>query len=246
MSAPVLSLQNIKKQYVLGGSDFWALKGVSFDVNEGEFVALMGPSGSGKSTLMNIVGILDRQTEGRYLLSGKDVTDLSENERAEVRNATIGFVFQSFHLLPRFNLLENVEVPLMYAGYTSQVRRARALELLERVGLADKHKNLPGQISGGQKQRVAVARALAVNPALLLADEPTGNLDTATGDEIMGLFRDLNDGGATILVVTHEPEIAEQTKRTVRLRDGLLERDERHQQRRTPSRPVLEQAYVGA
>lgn len=240
MSEPVLSLQGIKKQYLLGGTDFWALKGVSFDVKEGEFVALMGPSGSGKSTLMNIVGILDRQTEGRYLLDGADVTDLSENERAEVRNATIGFVFQSFHLLPRFNLLENVEVPLMYAGYAPRVRRERALDMLDRVGLADKYKNLPSQISGGQKQRVAVARALAVHPALLLADEPTGNLDTATGDEIMALFRDLNDAGATIMVVTHEPEIAEQTKRTVRLRDGLLERDEHHEQRRTPYRPTAE------
>ena len=245
MTKAVISLQNIKKQYLLGDTDFWALKGVSFEVMPGEFVALMGPSGSGKSTLMNILGILDRQTEGHYLLDNQDVTDLSENKRAEVRNATIGFVFQSFHLLPRFNLMENVEVPLRYAGYAPQVRRERALDMLERVGLADKARNLPSQISGGQKQRVAVARALAVNPALLLADEPTGNLDTKTGDEIMTLFRELNDDGATIVVVTHEPEIAEQTKRTVKLRDGLLESDDVHKQRRTASYSQTKPQYTG-
>ncbi len=221
----VLRLEAITRRYDLGDTAFWALKGVSFDVYAGEFVALMGPSGSGKSTLMNILGILDEPTGGRYLLSGADVTDLSEGERAEVRNRFIGFVFQAFHLLPRYSLLENVETPLLYAGVKPKVRRERALELLAKVGLADKAKNLPSQISGGQKQRVAVARALSLNPALLLADEPTGNLDTQTGEDIMTLFRELNDEGTTVVVVTHEPDIAAWTKRTVRLRDGLLESD---------------------
>ncbi len=230
MTSPVLSLKNIKKVYVMGESEFWALKGVSFDLYEGEMVALMGPSGSGKSTMMNIIGILDNATEGDYILRGENVSDLDEFDRAEIRNAYIGFIFQSFHLLPRLNLLENVEVPLTYAGYAPRVRRDRALDMLEKVGLADKRRNLPSQISGGQKQRVAVARALAMNPALLLADEPTGNLDTQTGNEIMGLFHKLNDEGVTVLIVTHEAEIAEQTKRSIRLRDGLLETDQVHKQ----------------
>lgn len=234
MSVPVLSLQEVVKSYPFAGGEFLALKGVSFDVHEGDMVALMGPSGSGKSTLMNILGILDRQSAGRYLLRGDDVTALNENERAEARNVYIGFVFQAFHLLPRFSLLENVEVPLLYAGVPPRERRERALSLLERVGLADKHRNTTAQISGGQKQRVAVARALAMNPALLLADEPTGNLDTRTGDEILQLFHDLNGEGSTIVIVTHEPEIAAQAERTIWLRDGLVESDERQ----VPIRPL--------
>ena len=230
MSTPVLSLREIEKAYEVADGAFWALKGVSFEVHEGEMVALMGPSGSGKSTLMNILGILDRQSDGRYLLRGDDVSDLDENQRAEARNVYIGFVFQSFHLLPRFSLLENVEVPLLYAGIPPRERRERSLALLERVGLADKARSTTAQISGGQKQRVAVARALAMDPALLLADEPTGNLDTRTGDEIMALFHELNAEGSTIVIVTHEPDIAEQTKRTIFLRDGVLESDERHAQ----------------
>ncbi len=230
--ALVFSLKDIKKAYEMGEEDFWALKGVSFNLYEGEMVALMGPSGSGKSTLMNIIGILDNATEGDYILQGENVSELDEFDRAEIRNAYIGFVFQSFHLLPRLNLLENVEVPLTYAGYSSRVRRNRAFEMLEKVGLADKWRNLPSQISGGQKQRVAVARALAMKPALLLADEPTGNLDTQTGNEIMGLFHTLNDEGVTVMIVTHESEIAEQTKRSIRLRDGILESDQEHPQDR--------------
>ncbi|MCA9835288.1 MAG: ABC transporter ATP-binding protein [Trueperaceae bacterium] len=241
MSSAVLSLKNIKKAYVMGETEFWALKGVSFDIHEGEMVALMGPSGSGKSTLMNIIGILDNPTEGDYILRGENVSDLDEFDRAEIRNAYIGFVFQAFHLLPRLNLLENVEVPLTYAGYAPWVRRERAMDMLNRVGLADKWRNLPSQISGGQKQRVAVARALAMNPALLLADEPTGNLDTQTGNEIMGLFHSLNDEGVTVLIVTHEAEIAQQTKRSIRLRDGLLESDRGHEQQR----PILHEAVFG-
>jgi putative ABC transport system ATP-binding protein len=232
MSTPVLSLQDIKKVYTMGDSEFWALKGVSFDIQEGEMVALMGPSGSGKSTLMNIIGILDKPSERQYLLRGEDVSSMDEIDRAEIRNAYLGFVFQAFHLLPRLNLLENVEVPLTYAGYAPRVRRKRAMNMLTKVGLADKWRNLPSQISGGQKQRVAVARALSMNPALLLADEPTGNLDTKTGQEIMTLFHELNDEGVTVLIVTHENEIAEQTKRIIRLRDGILERDEINDPRR--------------
>jgi putative ABC transport system ATP-binding protein len=232
MSELVFSLRDIKKSYTMGDDVFWALKGVSFDLHEGEMVSLMGPSGSGKSTLMNIIGILDNASEGEYMLRGEQVSELDEYDRADIRNDYIGFVFQAFHLLPRLNLLENVEVPLTYAGYSATVRRDRAFDMLERVGLADKWRNLPSQISGGQKQRVAVARALAMKPALLLADEPTGNLDTQTGNEIMGLFHSLNDEGVTVLIVTHESEIAEQTMRSIRLRDGLLERDERHAQKR--------------
>jgi putative ABC transport system ATP-binding protein len=227
VNEPVLSLRDVTKAYPSAGEMFWALKGVSFEVDAGEMLALMGPSGSGKSTLMNILGLLDRQTGGRYLLNGTDVTDLTEDARAEARNQAIGFVFQAFHLLPRASLLENVEVPLTYAGWRARERRARAHALLERVGLGDKAGSTPSAISGGQKQRVAVARALAMSPALLLADEPTGNLDTATGNEIMGLFHDLNAEGATIVVVTHEPDIAAQAARTVVLRDGFIESDAR-------------------
>lgn len=234
----VLRLEEITKRYELGDTEFWALKSVSFDIYAGEFVALMGPSGSGKTTLMNILGILDGPTSGRYLLNGTNVTDLSEGERAEVRNRFIGFVFQAFHLLPRYSLVENVETPLMYAGFKPRARRERAMEMLTKVGLADKARNLPSQISGGQKQRVAVARALSLNPALLLADEPTGNLDTKTGDEIMNLFRELNDEGTTVVIVTHEPDIAKQTKRAIRLRDGLLESDTVQAQRRPRGAPT--------
>jgi putative ABC transport system ATP-binding protein len=221
----VLELRDITKTYTMGEVEFQALRGVSLTIDSGEMVALMGPSGSGKTTMMQIIGLLDRPSSGEYLLRGADVTTLTENERSEARNVSIGFVFQAFHLLARQNILENVELPLMYAGVPAKDRRERALALLEKVGLADKWRNLPSQISGGQKQRVAVARALTMSPAILLADEPTGNLDSRTSVEIMALFQDLNDEGTTVVVVTHEPDIGEHCKRVVRLRDGLLESD---------------------
>ncbi len=222
---PILKLTDITKTYRMGEQDFQALKGVSLEITEGEMVALMGPSGSGKTTLMQIIGLLDRASTGQYFLRGQDVTQLSENARAESRNLEIGFVFQAFHLLSRQNLLENVEVPLTYAGVPARERRERAMQMLEKTGIADKWRNLPSQISGGQKQRVAVARALTMSPAILLADEPTGNLDTRTSEEIMALFQDLNDEGSTVIIVTHEADIGEHCKRIVRLRDGLTESD---------------------
>lgn len=221
----VVALDQVRKVYKSGALEFEALKGVSLEIRTGEMVALMGPSGSGKTTLMQIIGLLDRPTEGRYVLAGRDVTTLTENERAEVRNQEIGFVFQAFHLLPRLNVLENVEVPLIYAGYGPEERRERALEVLQKVGLGDKLKNLPSQLSGGQKQRVAVARALTMRPSILLADEPTGNLDSKTAAEVMRLFQELNDEGTCVIVVTHEADIAEYTGRIVRIRDGQIESD---------------------
>ena len=223
---PVLRLEQVRKSYPLAQEQFWALKGVSFDVHEGEMVSLMGPSGSGKTTLMNIIGLLDRPSSGHYQLRGQDVSQLGENARAAVRNRMIGFVFQAFHLLPRLSVLENVEVPLTYAGVPRRERRARSSAMLEKVGLGDKLRNRPTQLSGGQKQRVAIARALAMNPALLLADEPTGNLDTRTGEEILDLFENLNREGVTVMIVTHEPEVTARTRRIIRLRDGLLDRSD--------------------
>lgn len=225
MSDPVVQLHEVHKIYDLGETHFEALGGVSLNIYPGEMVALMGPSGSGKTTLMQIIGLLDRPSSGQYVLRGQDVTELTENERAEVRNQEIGFVFQAFHLLPRMSVLENVEVPMTYAGVSTAEQREQALEALRKVGLAGKEKNLPSQLSGGQKQRVAVARALTMRPSILLADEPTGNLDSRTSVEIMGLFQELNDEGTTVIIVTHEPDIAEYTGRIVRIRDGQLESD---------------------
>jgi len=221
----VISCTDITKAYVMGTQTVHALRGVSFDISRNEYVALMGPSGSGKSTMMNIVGCLDTPTSGEYILNGHDVKTLSDNELASVRNKEIGFVFQTFNLLPRSSALANVELPLVYAGVKTSERRERAEAVMEKVGLTDRMHHKPNELSGGQRQRVAIARALINNPSILLADEPTGNLDSKTGYEIMELFEDLYAQGNTIILVTHEEDIAEHARRVVRLRDGLLESD---------------------
>lgn len=221
----MLKIDSLKKTYQMGKIHVEALKGVSFQISAGEFVAIMGPSGSGKSTLMQLIGCLDKPTAGSYILDSQLVSQKSEYELAEIRNKRIGFVFQQFNLLPRNNLLQNVELPLVYAGLRSSERRKLAFEALKKVGLEDRIKHNPNEISGGQKQRVAIARALVNNPAIILADEPTGNLDTQTGNVIMNIFNELNEAGHTIIVVTHEEAIAHYTNRIITLRDGLIEKD---------------------
>jgi putative ABC transport system ATP-binding protein len=218
----LIELQHIKKDYDLGLSKVPALRDIHFSIERGEFVAIVGQSGSGKSTLMNIIGCLDIPTEGRYRLSGRDVSTLSDDELADVRNLEIGFVFQSFQLLPRASALENVELPLIYRGLSRKERRERALHAIALVGLEDRMKHKPAELSGGQRQRVAIARALVTQPSLLLADEPTGNLDSRTGEEIVGLFLDLHRNGNTIILVTHEPKLAARCPRAVRIVDGLV------------------------
>ena len=221
----IIRTEGIRKDYVLGAETVQAVRGVDLLIERGEFVAVMGPSGSGKSTFMNILGCLDTPTAGRYWLNSQLVSELDEDELARVRNREIGFVFQTFNLLPRATCLHNVELPLIYAGVPAKERRDRAAAKLELVGLGDRMDHKPPEISGGQRQRVAVARALVNEPALLLADEPTGNLDSATSEEIMGVFTDLNRSGQTIVLVTHEHDIAEYAKRQVHLRDGVIEKD---------------------
>mgnify|MGYP001249943123 FL=1 len=233
MAKKVIEIQNITRHYKMGQTVVKALDGVTFDVMENEYIAIMGPSGSGKSTLMNMIGCLDTPTSGEYILNGHRVSELDDSELAQVRNKEIGFVFQTFNLLPRTDCLSNVELPLIYAGVKKQERKQRAEETLTRVGLGDRVHHKPNELSGGQRQRVAIARALVNNPSILLADEPTGNLDSKTGDEIMILFEELCRAGNTIILVTHENDIANHARRILRLRDGLIEVDE------TVEHPVL-------
>ena len=225
MNDIIIRTEGLKKDYVLGAETVHAVRGVDIEITRGEFVAVMGPSGSGKSTFMNLIGCLDTPTAGEYWLNGTSVKKLSDDELARVRNREIGFVFQTFNLLPRATSLHNVELPLIYAGIKSRERRELAREKLELVGLGDRMDHKPPELSGGQRQRVAIARALVNSPALLLADEPTGNLDSSTSGEIMEVLKVLNEGGQTIVLVTHEHDIAEYAKRQVHLRDGVVERD---------------------
>ena len=223
----LIVLRDVKKIYPMGAEAVHALDGITLDIYPNEYVAIMGPSGSGKSTLMNVVGCLDSPTSGLYRLSGRNVSEMADDELAEVRNEEVGFVFQTFNLLPRANCLQNVELPLIYSGKRRGKRRAMAEHALDQVGLSDRVTHKPNELSGGQRQRVAVARALVNNPALVLADEPTGNLDTKTGEEIMLLFETLYRRGNTLLVVTHEEHVARHARRVIRLRDGLVESDQR-------------------
>ncbi len=226
MQEQVISCEDLARHYRVGNQTVKALRSVSLTIQKGEYVAIMGPSGSGKSTFMNIIGCLDTPSRGTYILNGTDVSKLEDNKLAEIRNKEIGFVFQTFNLLPRYSALENVMLPLIYAGFNFDERRTRALEVLNQVGLSDRVSHKPNELSGGQRQRVAVARALVNKPSIILADEPTGNLDSRTSVEIMNLFNDIHSLGNTIILVTHEEDIALHAHRVIRLRDGKIDRDE--------------------
>ncbi|MDR6123917.1 putative ABC transport system ATP-binding protein [Bacillus sp. SLBN-46] len=223
MGKPIIQIKDLMKTYKLGGETVHALNNVSIEIDKGEFLAIIGPSGSGKSTLMNMIGCLDRPQSGKYLLAGKDIGKMNDNQLATIRNQKIGFIFQNFNLLTKLTALENVELPLLYSGVPTKERRERALESLQKVGLKDRSGHLPTQLSGGQQQRVAIARALVGNPAILLADEPTGALDSKTSKEILSIMKELNELGHTIILITHDLEIAKQAKRMVSIQDGQLQ-----------------------
>ena len=226
MAQPIIEIKDIKRNFALGSETVYVLKGINLTINKGEYVALMGPSGSGKSTLMNLLGCLDTPTSGSYILNGKDVSKMTDNELAEIRNKEIGFVFQTFNLMPRTTALDNVALPLVYAGKNKKDRTKRAAEVLGLVGLGDRMDHRPNQLSGGQRQRVAVGRALVNHPSIILADEPTGNLDSKTSVEIMNLFNEIHEQGNTVILVTHEEDIARFAHRIIRLKDGEIESDE--------------------
>ncbi len=225
----IIHLEDIRKSYYMGHQELEVLKGISLEINKNEYVALMGPSGSGKSTLMNILGCLDSPTSGKYILNNHDVSQMTDNDLAEVRNQEIGFVFQQFHLLPRLTALENVALPLLYAGMGRKLRMEKAKHVIEMVNLTDRSNHKPNELSGGQCQRVAIARALVNDPSIILADEPTGNLDTKTSNEIMDIFGDIHQNGNTVILVTHEEDIAHYAHRVVRLRDGMVETDRKNE-----------------
>lgn len=228
MSNALINIRDIKRDFILGNETVYVLKGIDLQIQKGEYVALMGPSGSGKSTLMNLLGCLDTPTSGTYILNGKDVSSMQDDELAEIRNKEIGFVFQTFNLLPRTTALDNVALPMVYAGYSKSDRNKRATEVLKQVNLGDRMDHQPNQLSGGQRQRVAIARALVNKPSIILADEPTGNLDSKTSVEIMRLFGEIHANGNTVILVTHEEDIAAYAHRVIRLRDGVIESDNKN------------------